>query len=217
MSLSGTIYHLTLVGELLGSRTQNGFYFTDKATTLQDSTNESLVDLMNDFNTWVVPNWALFSSSSWHGQGLIGQVLNIAPKWMIEAGYLTLSGGQDAECLPAANAAVISLDCGVSGRSHRGRVYVPGIAKTHTDGDYLTSGGLALLAGAADGLAGRFSLTGSSLNHVHTVYSRKIGDVRHAGPPAFIEQTTAGLSIVEQLHPRRLICSMRRRRPDHGI
>jgi len=217
MALTGTIYHLTLVGELLGNRTQNGFYFTDKATSLQEETNQSLVKLMNDFNEWVAPSWALFSSSAWHGLGLIGQVMNVEPRWMIEAGYENLSGGQDAECLPASLAAVISLDCGVSGRSHRGRVYLPGIAKSFATGDYLNGGALAQLRVAANGLAGRFALTGTSLDHVYCVYSRKLGDVRNPGPPASITHTTEGLSLVEVLHARNLICSMRRRRPDHGI
>jgi hypothetical protein len=217
MALFGTIYHLTLVGELLGNRTQNGFYFTDKPTSLQTETNQSLVKLMNDFNEWVAPSWALFSSSAWHGLGLIGQVLNVAPYWMIEAGYESLSGGQDAECLPASLAALISLDCGVSGRSHRGRVYVPGIAKNSATGDYLNSGALAQLRVAADGLAGRFALAGTSLDHVYCVYSRLLGDVRNPGPPVSITHNTTGLSVVENLHPRALICSMRRRRPDHGI
>lgn len=217
MALSGTIYHLTMVGELLGNRTQNGFYFTDKATTLQDSTNESLVKLMNDFNEYVAPPLALAMSSAWHGLGLIGQLLNTEPRWMIEAGYESLSGGQDAECLPASCAAVISLDTGTSGRSNRGRIYVPGIAKSGASGDYLDSGTVANLRLAANGLAGRFALAGSSLDHVHCVYSRLKGDVRHVGPPPFIEHRVEGLALVESLHVRTLICSMRRRRPDHGI
>lgn len=217
MSLSNTIYHLTLVGEHLGNRTQNGFYFTDKPGNLEDDTVTSLTDLMNDFNEWVTPNFALFCSSSWHGVGLIGQVLSPNPHWMLESGYATLAGGQDAESLPADCAAVVALDTGLSGRSFRGRIYVPGIAKSLTDGDYLSAGGFAQLAVFADSLAGRFAFFGSSLNHLHSVYSRKIGDVRDPGPPVVINQTPAGIIPIERVHPRRLVCSMRRRRPDHGI
>lgn len=217
MALTDTLYHLTLVGELLGNRTQNGFYFIDKATTLQEHTHESLVKLMNDFNEYVIPPLALFMSSAWRGLGLIGQLMNTNPRYMIEAGYETLSGGQDAECLPASCAAVISLDCGLVGRSNRGRIYVPGIAKNSADGDYLNGGAIAQLRLAADGLAGRFALTGTSLDHAYVVYSRKLGDERHPGPPPFITHSAGGASIVEACHPRTLICSMRRRRPDHGI
>jgi hypothetical protein len=189
MTLSGTLYHLTLVGEHLGQRTQNGFYFTDKTNTLQDNSAEALTALMNRFNDLIIPLWAQFCSSSWHGLGLIGQVLNTEPKWIIESGYATLTGVQNAESLPSDNAAVISLGCGVVGRSSRGRIYVPGI----------------------------FALAGSSLDFLYTVYSKKKGVIRHPGPPPFLEFTTDGISLIETCLPRTLICSMRRRRPDHGI
>jgi hypothetical protein len=217
MALSGTIYHLTLVGSLFGNRTQTGFWFTDKVTSLQDHTNESLVKLMNDFNEWVAPGLALFSSSSWHGLGLIGQLMNTEPRYMIEAGYESLSGGQDAECLPATQCGLISLDSGLVGRRNRGRIYLPGVSKGFAEGDYLSDGALAQLRVAADGLAGRFALTGTSLDHVYCVYSRLEGDVRHAGPPPYIEHREVGLSTVEALHPRKLICHLLSRRPDHGI
>lgn len=217
MSLSGTLYHLTLVGEHLGQRTQTGFYFTDKATTLQDNTAEALTALMNRFNDAIAPLYALFCSSSWHGLGLIGQVLNTEPRWIIEAGYETLSGGQDAESLPSDKSGLISLGTGVSGRSNRGRIYVPGVSKGTSDGNFLNAGGIAQLRNLADGLAGSFALTGSSLDFVYTVYSKKKGVIRHPGPPPFEEFTTDGIGLVETCLARTLICNMVRRRPDHGI
>jgi hypothetical protein len=217
MTLSGTLYHLTLVGEHLGQRTQNGFYFTDKTNTLQDNSAEALTALMNRFNDLIIPLWAQFCSSSWHGLGLIGQVLNTEPKWIIESGYATLTGVQNAESLPSDNAAVISLGCGVVGRSSRGRIYVPGISKDSADGNFLNGSSITALRNLADGLAGNFALAGSSLDFLYTVYSKKKGVIRHPGPPPFLEFTTDGISLIETCLPRTLICSMRRRRPDHGI
>jgi hypothetical protein len=217
MALTDTVYHLLMVGEHLGNRTENGFYFADKATTLQDHRLESLVKLMNDFIEWVVPSYALRCSSSWHGLGLIGQVLAPDPQYILESGFDTLSGGQDAESLPADNAVVVAMDSGLAGRSFRGRVFLPAVAKDATEGDYLSGSAFAQLSDFADSLAGRFSLSGTSLDHVYSIYSRKIGDVRHAGPPVRVEHRAIGMVPVQAMHPRRLICSMRRRRPDHGI
>lgn len=217
MALSQTIYHLTLVGEHLGNRTQNGFYFTDKPGTLQDNTAEALIALMNRFNELIVPSFALFCSSSWHGVGIIGQVLSPNPHYMFEDGFVSLTGGQDAECLPADCAAVVAVDSGLSGRRFRGRIYVPAISKSFTEGDYLSGSGYAQLAAFANNLRSNFAFTGSSLDFLHVVYSRMNGDVRDPGPPVTINHTFAGVVPVENVHARKLICSMRRRRPDHGV
>lgn len=217
MPLSGTLYHLTLVGNHYGNRTQNGFWFTDKSTTLQEDARESLVDLINDFNTWVLPGFVGFCSSSWHGLGLVGQTMNTTPHWMESFGYETTTGSQDADALPADSAAVVALGGGIAGRSHRGRIYVPGIAKTLTESDYLSGGGLALLLAFVTGLRDRFGPLGTSASHAHIIYSPKLGNIRHPGPPPFIEYTMAGATLVQNYNRRTLICSMRRRRPDHGI
>lgn len=217
MGLSNTLYHLTLVGSHLGNRTQNGFWFTDKAGSLQEHTNESLVKLMNDFNTYVLPGYVAFCSSSWHGEGLVGQVMTGSPRWMISVGYEETTGAQNADSLPADGAAVVAVDGGVAGRSYRGRVYVPAIPKDLTDGDYLSGSGLAQLTTLVDGLRGRFGIFGSSADHAHVIYSPKLGDIRHVGPPVTVEHTMAGAVVAQNYNKRRLVCSMRRRRPDHGI
>lgn len=217
MAITDTLYRLTLMGEHLGNRTQNQFWFTDRNTSLQDSEAESLVSLMNSFNDWVLPAWVQFCSSSWHALGLIGEVMNKNPRWMISSGYETTTGAQDADSLPADRAGVVAVVGGIAGRSHRGRIYVPAIAKTLTDGDYLTGGGAGLLADIANALKSRFATTGSSLNHLYVVFSRKNGAVRVPGPPPHYEYSIDGITAVETLVRRTLICGMRRRRPDHGI
>lgn len=217
MGLSETLYHLTLVGDHLGNRTQNGFWFGDKLGSLQDHTNESLVKLMNDFNEYVLPPLLQFCSSGWHGVGLVGRVMNVSPFWMISAGYETAVGVQDADSLPADCAAVVAVDGGIAGRSHRGRIYVPAIAKTLTDGDYLSGSGFGLLGDFVNGLSGRFGIAGSSLDHTHCIYSPKLGDLRHVGPPVVVEHRWIGATPAQNYNRRRLVCSQRRRRPDHGV
>lgn len=217
MALTGTIYHLTLVGQHLGNRTQNGFYFTDKSTSLQTDHIESLVKLVNDFNEWVLPDFGLCCSSSWHGLGMIGHVIHGGPPILVEVGYETLTGAQDAESLPAASAGVVALGGLLAGRSHSGRIYVPAIPKVATDGDYLTDSGFGQLTGFANELLGRFGSAGTSLDHLLAVYSRKLGDTRDPGPPVQVTHSMSGITAVTRANARRLICSMRRRRPDHGI
>jgi hypothetical protein len=214
--LSG-LYHITVIGEHLGNRTQNGFYFIDAEGGLIDDHATSLATIINDFMDWCIEPMRLFASSSWHINGIVGLTLIPRNGPLAELGPLALSGGQDAESLPADCAGCLAISSGFAGRSNRGRTYVPAISKTSCDGDFLTADSLALLQAFGDALIGRFGGFGSSHNHRLVVYSRKLGDIRHAGPPPYIEATWQGPTIANHSHARRLICSQRHRRPDRGI
>ncbi len=210
------LHHITVVGEHLQQQTQNGFYFKTKEGNLFNDAVESIQNLVQNFQTWVLTPFATPMSSSWHGVGIIGSTLIPRNGPYVELPLETLTGGQGADSLPSDAACCVAVKSGFSGRSNSGRIYVPAISRASVEGNFFTPDFLASVSAFNNALLSRFGRLGSSLGHEYVLYSPKLGNVRNAGPPPFIQARFEGVTFVQTMIARGLVCSQKHRRADHG-
>jgi len=120
----------------------------------------------------------------------------------------TSSGGTNNNSV----ALVITLRTGTAGKTHRGRIYVPGLSVSHVDTQFnrLSTSGLTAAVDACDDVMALFDdATGSDEHLALGIYSRTIG-----GDSPF---TLAGWQAVSQMVPRSVLGNQRRRRPGIGM
>src|SRR4051812_31823818 len=103
------LYHLTLIGELHGQTTQNGFYFKDRNDSPDEDHQQSLVDLMNDFMNHIYEPITLWANQQWHTVGLVGVTLFPRNGPMIELGPLAGGGAQVDDSLPSFCSGVLAV------------------------------------------------------------------------------------------------------------
>lgn len=210
------LYHLTLVGELHGQQTQNGFWFIDHPTSPADSHQEALIHLVNDFQTWVYEKITLWANQEWHTIGVIGTTQEPHNGPLVELGPLAGGGAQVDDSLPSHNAGVLAVRTGTGGRRYHGRVYFAGVSKNLCAAGRLIGGSLTQLQDIGDALLTRYGAGGTSSWHQYGVYSHVEGDTRHVGPPPFITHSTDGFRVATQTIARSVVYTQRKRLIGHG-
>lgn len=106
-------------------------------------------------------------------------------------------------------ALIFTKRTGVAGKSHRGRIYLPGIASSRVDVNRLNAFGLADSATVADTLTNVYGPAGVDTNFKAGIYSRVLG-----GSSPF---TVTGWQQVTRYDPQTVLGNQRRRRPGVGI
>lgn len=127
-AVTGDKFQVRIVGEMEGQQTNNVFHFM-AATAIDDVELRLIAVLANCFVTHIIP----VSSSVWKLVKIVWKKVN--PALGVEVITIptgTLVGGGAATALPSYASVVISIRTLVGGKSHRGRMYLPGIPEGAT-------------------------------------------------------------------------------------
>ncbi|SRR6266478_1408735 len=171
----GDKYQVAVQGEMEGQETLNVFHFS-AATSIDDVELRLILALAECFITHLIP----VTSSVWQLRKIrwkqVNPVLGVEHE-TIPSG--TLVGGGAATALPSYASVVISIRSLVGGKSHRGRMYLPGIPEAATIVSSLDTSNAfwtAVVAFAAC-LASKFILGDppGSNSFQQMIYSRKLG------------------------------------------
>lgn len=211
------LYHITLVGELHGETTQNGFWFMDAQGTAAQSYTESLFWLVTDFRNFIYPIITVWANQQWHTRAIIGttQVPHAGP--MVEDGPLAGGGAQVDDSLPSFCAGLLAIRTGAGGRRYRGRLYFAGVSENLCESSRLVDGSLTLLQNIGDELITRYGAGGTSLRHRYGVYSPTEGNIRHPGPPPWIEHQTSAFRPATSIIASEIVYTQRKRLLHKGI
>jgi len=202
-------YQVRVVGSQEGQQTNNILNFV-AATSIDDVELRLIVALASCFVTHILP----VATSKWSLESLIWK--RTAPTLGVE--HVTIpsgagAGAGSASALPSYASCCISLRTLQGGRSHRGRMYLPGIpedattdSKFNTENAYWT----AVLAFAAC-LASSFIIgdpPAANSFQMH-IYSRKIGG-------ASFPYNLTGMTPVASLTPDEIVATTRSRKLGRG-
>ena len=168
-------FQVRLVGRMEGQETNNVLHFSAKAAGTDVEVDLILV-LLTCFITHILP----VATSSWTLEKVLWKRVHptLSNEFEVVTGGMGPGGG-NAAALPSFNSAVFSIRTNTGGRSHRGRMYLPGIPEAATINSSLDNSNAywtALLAFAACVMTnfGGGDLPGSS-SFQFQVYSRKLG------------------------------------------
>lgn len=106
-------------------------------------------------------------------------------------------------------AIILTKRTGIAGKTHRGRIYLPGVPFNLTTPNGLNVGGGAVAQTVCGNLIATFGDAGTDLNLRIGVYSRSIG--------GFNPFTPAGWQQITRFDPQPVLGNQRRRRPGVGI
>lgn len=172
----GDLFEVRLVGKMEGQETDNVLHFACVGAS-SDVELYLIVVLINCFVTHLIP----VLSSSWSLEKVVWK--KVSPTLGVEQVYTTdlpAPGEGSAAALPSYASAVISKRSATGGRSHRGRMYLPGIPEDATTNSSINPGGAFWTA-----LASFITCVISAFVHPDPaggtnlfdlgVYSRKIG------------------------------------------
>lgn len=211
------LYHLSMFGELHGQTTQNVFHFQTRASSIGSSYAFEATQLINDFETNVLPKVKAFCCDDWAVKTLL--VTTLIPKSvvLVEKRIATGAGVQSDDSLPSFCAGLLSLRTGVGGRSGHGRLYIPGVPENLSSASRTEGSLLTILSDIGAVLLNRYSNSGGFSYARYGVYSRKLGVTRSAGPPPTLNFSHAGFFPVTEIIARPEIATMRKRKLSHGI
>lgn len=108
-------------------------------------TPTSLAEIINDFDSWLTSSYAINIQPSVLFTEWIATDISVAGGAQVTQVPTTANGLRSGSQSPANAAFVVSLRTGLSGRSNRGRTYVPGISTTdivdaqHVSGTYASA------------------------------------------------------------------------------
>jgi hypothetical protein len=212
------LYHVTVVGRLHGQTTQNGFFFRTRGTDAPDTYAQELIELINDFNTTIVPIICLWADQEWECNALIGTTLYPWQGPMFELGPLGLNGAQTGGSLPSFNAGVVAYRTAVNSSNFRGRSYFAGVSKSFADGGRVTGANLTQLQDIGNGLLARYGGGVSSTRPVWGVFSPTVGRRRVTAPIVHYEfDSDVGFVPIIQVTARPTIYTCGHRRLNRGI
>lgn len=210
------LYHITLVGEMHGQITQNGFYFQTRSYSTGSSYQSEATDLLQEFNAYILPKFVMFCSDDWHARSAICVTLIPNHTVLLEQRITLATGAQPDDSLPSFCSALLSTRTGVGGRSAHGRIYVPAPSEDHVASSRIQGSSLTQLQDIGTALLARFGNGGSFTKCRYGVFSRKLGTTRNAGPPATLTYNHAGFFPVTEVIARAEIASMRKRQLFRG-
>lgn len=202
-------FQVRIVGQVEGQETNNILYFM-AASPIDDVELRLIVALIECFQTHLIP----VVSSAWQLKEVHWKRVN--PTLGVE--NIFVPGGQvqgqgNAAALPSFCSALVSIRTDLGGRSHRGRMFLPGLPEAATinsvfDTDHAFWA--ALLAFVAC-VAAKFILGDPPGTNAFQmmVYSRKLGGT--AFPLG-----NAGFTAVKRLVPNQLIATTRSRKVGRG-
>lgn len=203
MPAVGPIYQMTYVSQQSGQEMENVLHFRDitgLATPAQIRTSANL------YFTIISP---LISSAVTFTNLIIKQMTPIAFDETIGAPTPTTVGGVGTVPYNGTVAVIMTKRTGVAGKSHRGRIYIGGIALGLVDSFSLNPGGAAVAATVANQLLATYGPAGTDLNIQVGVYSRAIG--------GFNPFTVAGWQPITRFDVQPILGNQRRRRVGVGI
>jgi len=206
---TGDKFQVRVVGETEGQQTNNILYFM-AASPIDDVELRLIVALVECFQTHLIP----VASSSWSLKQVIWKRVN--PTLGVENVFTPtgqLAGQGNAAALPSFCSAVVSIRTDVGGRSHRGRMYLPGLPENSTVNSHFEDQGAfwaALLAFAAC-VVTKFILGAppGTNSFQMMVYSRKLGG-------STFPLQNAGFTAVKRLSVNNLIGTTRSRKVGRG-
>jgi hypothetical protein len=202
-------YQVRIVGRMEGQETNNVLHFACTGADSDVLTNLILV-LAECFITHLLPvlssSWSLESIKWKRVSPTLGQEIVSIP---VGAG----AGGGNAAALPSYCSAVISIRSSLGGRSHRGRMYIPGIPEAATinssfdDTDAFWAGLVAFAACIVTNFVVGDPPGAPSWQMM--IYSRKLGG-------ANFPYGAAGFTAMKGLVPVKLLGTTRSRKVGRG-
>lgn len=205
---SGELWQVTLNMQLLGQLFQNVLMFRERGTTVHS--NAEIIGACQAF-------WHIYRDTISHQVQLQSMVAKRMTPVAFDSIIAPPASGEVAGTEPddpvnPTTAMVVTLRTGVSGKTHRGRVYTPGIAT-----GALLEYGQALTSAAQTRYQGKWSdimalfddATGTSLVFALGIYSRVIGGTT--------PHTVAGWQAVSQPVVNFILGNQRRRRLGVGV
>jgi len=140
---------------------------------------------------------------------VIKQMTPIAFDETVAAPVTNTAGTRSQPPINNTLALVVTKRTGVAGKTHRGRIYLPGIAADDADNIGLNTGGMATAITTFNNLLATFGPSGTDLNLQIGIYSRSIG--------GFNPFTTAGWQAITGFTVQPVFGNQRRRRIGVGI
>lgn len=209
------LYRVIITGELHGQQTMNLFHFRGADSSPASTITAEITNLYNDFNTNVIPAYKLCICQEWQAKSLKVVQLTANPGAFIDQ-VLVGNGAQTGDSLPSHDAGVLSFRTGLTGRTRAGRIYVPGVPEDNSASSRYEVGLLSVVQSLGTLLVNRYGPTGTSSSGRFGVFSRKMGVIRHPGPPPWLEYTLTGWTQITAAIARPELGTMRKRKQHHG-
>jgi len=144
------IYQLTVDGTLHGQKILNVFHyrqFTDHPLDRSDALADAFEGVVK------VPYLACLSNEYSLNGFSVQKVWPLPVLAAYQKAFVAVPGAIAADSLPTSVAVVIKKKTALAGPSHRGRIYLAGIPKTHEDNSMVTGAGTNLHNALADALS----------------------------------------------------------------
>ncbi len=204
---TGDLYQMTLQMSYIGQTVENVIMMRERTGTSTDAQIKAAAQAF----------WHSYRQFITHELTLTVILLKRVTPVLFDTLFTTAASGEDqgADSDSGINsilALVSTLRTGVAGKTHRGRVYTPGITngKLTADGTTLNSTALGQFVSHAADIMNEFDdATGTSATLALGIYSRVLGGTS--------PYTLAGWQAVSQWVPHSVLGSQRRRRVGVGI
>ena len=185
-----------MLGEIHGQLTQNSFHFTNRSRPVDYSPHAFAQSLLSDFIGMIIPVWRQFVSNQWAAKVVL--ISSMIPKGLVLYSTRLPEGGgfQGDDSLPSFCCFVLSLSTGYGGKSRNGSLHFAGVPEGSSADSRIEGSLLTDFRNFGDTLLSRYGTSGSNDSAIYGIYSRKLGDTRHAGPPVRIEHDTEGFYAV---------------------
>lgn len=203
MPATGNVYQVTYQMKLNGQICENVLHYRElnglsTAAQIRTSAEKYWTLFANGISNEVV-----FSNM------LIKQMTPIAFDETTGPPVTTTQGANSSSAINNTLALILTKRTGVAGKTHRGRIYIPGIPASQADEIGLNLPGVGVWTGQIAGLMGVFGPTGTDTHLQIGVYSRSIG--------GFNPFTVAGWQPITSLDIQPVFGNQRRRRVGVGI
>lgn len=209
------LYKVKVIGELHGQYTQNEFWFRGGDSSPASTVQAEITGINNDFRDQIIPLIKNFASQEWYAKTMLTVQMSASPGIFID-NVLTGNGIQLEHSLPSFCGGVLSLRCGLTGRSRIGRLYIPGVAEDRSSLSRLEGDYLAILQTLGSTLLGRYGPTGTVGYGRIGVFSRLLGVSRIALPTPHLLYSTAGWTQITAFIARNEIGTIRKRKLARG-
>jgi hypothetical protein len=203
MPAAGEIIQVTIGGILDGQLIENVLNMRERTPATLDSQIATSANALKALWGPILSNGFIFNSVMFKRMTPVAFDTQFAPPASPAA------GSQGGAFLVTTVAQVTTLRTGVAGKTHRGRIYVGGLAQGWADGNRLSSTAITAFNTWAAALVTQFDdATGTDPYLALGIYSREIG-----GTNPF---TLAGWQAVTQVIPHSILGNQRRRRVGVG-
>jgi len=205
----GDKFQVRIVGLVEGQETNNILYFA-AAAPIDDVELRLIVALVQCFQQHLIP----VMSSAWKLQHLVWKRVN--PTLGVENIYIPggdLQGQGNENALPSFCSALVSIRTDLGGRSHRGRMFLPGLPEVATDNSvFLTDSAFWLAVVAFAACVTTKFIVGDPVGQNQfqmMLYSRKLGG-------STFPLQNAGFTAVKRLIPNQVVATTRSRKVGRG-